>query len=158
MKARVLGLLCLLAVLALLISLALRSQNVLERGLPPLVICADLADAQGKAGAFAATHGGSVFSVGGTGSMAPYIPAGRNAADVVAFGVTRAGATFADVKAGALCLYADAASPVGVTLHSAALRTKWGWVMSGLHNARSDARMTAETFRGIVAQVFTWRQ
>jgi hypothetical protein len=148
-----------LACVAALVLLAIRSQRVLETGLPPLVSCVDEAEALIRA--TKAVKGGRVFRVLGTGSMAPYIPASRAGVDplktTVAFAVT-SGATFAEVTAGAVCLYRHAASAVGVTMHSAAARTSGGWIMSGLHNRRHDVVMTGESFVGVVAQVFTWPQ
>lgn len=151
-----------LAVLALLVGLALRSQRVLQLGLPPKVVAADDKAAWSRAIEYAAVNGGAVFSIAGTGSMAPFIPAAPAGRDpvstVVAFGVTKRGANFADVTPGAVCLYAHSASAVGVSMHGAAMRDGPSWIMSGLHNARSDIRMTRETFRGLVACVFTWPQ
>lgn len=148
------------AVLGLLIGLALRSQHTLEAGLPPRIECRSEAHAHALAQTSAQLIGAQVFRVLGTGSMQPYIPAapaGRNPLETAtAFAVTKPGATFEDVTPGALCLYRHNSSAVGVTIHGAALRTRFGWIMSGLNNARSDATMTRETFIGIVADVFVW--
>lgn len=145
------------AFVALLLGISWHSQRVLELGLPPRdesdrTQAAALLAANGWA---LANNGGTIAAVLGTGSMAPYIPAG-DPAQVVAYAVTRNGATFDDVTPGAVCVYRHSASPVGVTIHGAAERTGSGWVMSGLHNSRSDIRMTRENFVGIVVRVFVW--
>lgn len=145
-----------LVVLGSLVLLAWRSQRTLELGLPPREAEARTAEeAMRRAFAWSVEHGGFVFGVLGTGSMAPYIPAGDPAA-VVAYVVTDPSATFGDVTPGAVCAYRHSASPVGLTLHGAALKTPEGWVMSGLANARADIRMTADNFVGIAARVFVW--
>jgi hypothetical protein len=146
-----------LVVLGSLVLLAWRSQRVLELGLPPREATARTAEeAMRQAFAWSIEHGGFVFGVLGTGSMAPYLPAGDPAA-VVAYVVTAHDATFADVTPGAVCVYRRTDAAVsGIVLHGAALRTADGWVMSGLHNARSDIRMTAENFVGLAARVFVW--
>lgn len=152
---------CALALLLLLV-LALRSQRVLETGLPPRTEFADSRAAWDEAGRFARESGGSIVTVLGTGSMAPYIPAaaaGQNPLETtVALAVTVRGANYVSVTPGSLCLYRTTSSAVGVTMHGAALLTSAGWKMSGLHNARSDVYMTSENFVGIVARVFTWSQ
>lgn len=149
-------------ILALLVTLAVRSQRTLETGLPPRVMCQSEAHALALAQTSALLSGAQVVRVLGTGSMQPYIPAAAAGqpplTTATAIAVTQPGATFADVTAGALCLYRHEASAVGVTMHGAALRTSDGWIMSGLHNARADATMTPATFLGIVAQVYTWPQ
>jgi len=58
------------------LALAWRSQRTLELGLPPRVACLSPADGLAKAQAWSLAHGGFVFGVLGTGSMAPFIPAG----------------------------------------------------------------------------------
>lgn len=153
-----------LAFVVVLLGLAWRSQRALERGLPPRdALATSQAEGYERARAFALASGGDVVGVLGTGSMAPYIPEGRGQTaevrqnEIVAYAVTRRGATFDDVRPGAVCLYAHAASPEGMTLHGAAKYTREGWIMSGLNNARSDVWMTPANFRGIVARVFVWR-
>jgi hypothetical protein len=150
------------ALVAGLLFVSLHSQRTLESGLPPLTRCVDEAYARIRAGEFAAVTGGSVVTVLGTGSMAPYIPASARGRDplttATALAVTAPGATFSDVTPGALCLYRHAASAVGMTMHGAARKSGAGWVMSGLNNARSDITMSPANFVGIVAQVFTWPQ
>lgn len=161
MKLVLATILC-LAVLAGLTILAVRSQRVLEDGLPPRKECPDSEAAWHDAAKFARESGGNVVTVLGTGSMAPYIPAagpGRVPLETpTALAVTDPAATFASVKPGQLCLYRHAASAVGLTIHGAALLTSAGWVMSGLNNPTSDINMTAENFVGVVAHVFVWPQ
>lgn len=149
---------------ALLVGIAWRSQRVLERGLPPRVECASQADAQAKALAYIAEHGGSIVSVLGTGSMAPYIPPAAAGSDpfktVVALVVTDARATFADIAPGKLCLYRAEWSPTLSVLHGAAQKDGDGWIMSGLANAHSEAfeRMTPQKFDGVAVRTFVWSQ
>jgi hypothetical protein len=143
--------------LALAIYLALRAQRTLETGLPPRIECAGQHDALVQAGEAA-------VPVAGTGSMAPYIPAaapGRDAiATIVAYAKPRAGATFADIKAGDLVIYRAAWNPSHAIMHQAAQRDAAGWIMSGLHNSRSESweRVTAENFRAIIDRVYVWPQ
>ncbi len=150
----ILPIVALLALLAVVI-LAARNQRVLEAGLPPRIECASEAEARERAGAGA-------VRILGTGSMAPYIPAapaGRDPhATTVAFAVMEPGATFADIATGKLCTYRPEWDAKAHVIHGAAARDGLGWIMSGLHNARSEswARVTAANFTGIVARVYVW--
>ena len=98
----------------------------------------------------------------GTGSMAPYIPAAPIGMDalttIVAYVVTDAKATFADIAPGALCLYRPAWSPQFTVLHGAAQKDGDGWIMSGLHNKHSETgwRVTERNFLGLAAAVYVW--
>jgi len=142
--------------LAALVFLAIHNQNVLERGLPPRIHCKNQGDALLQAG-----HG--AIPVLGTGSLAPYIPAAPAGSDpmvtVVAYAVIDHAATFAEISPGTLCIYAPDWTK-GRVMHQAAARDSLGWIMSGLHNAHSEAgwRVTQQNFVGIVARVYVWPQ
>ena len=143
------------ASLAVLLWLAWRMQRRLEIGLPPQEVCRNEADARARAGA-------SAIAVLGTGSMAPYIPAAPPGFDplkvTVALVTLRPAATFADIRAGDLCVY-HAAWLVGSTIcHQAAQHDADGWIMSGLANAHSEPswRVTAANFVGIVGKSYVW--
>lgn len=144
-----------LIVVALLVFAAMRSQRVLETGLPPRIEHATQALALVAAGP-------AGIAVLGTGSMAPYIPpapAGRDPlATVVAYVTPQPAATFADVAPGALVIYRPAWAKGGNVMHQAALLTAAGWVMSGLHNERYEAfePLTAERFVALVASAHVW--
>ena len=133
--------------------LAWRAHRTLTSNLPPAIECRDEADARAKAGPGA-------IAILGTGSMAPFIPASLPGQDprktVVAFAVIEP-ATFYDIQAGDLCIYAADWTP-GLVIHQAAQKDSLGWVMSGLGNARSEAswRVTPANFKGIVARVYVW--
>ncbi len=141
-----------------------RSTRVMSDHLPPRTVCADESAARAQATAWALQSGGSVVAVLGTGSMAPYIPAaaaGRDPrATIVAYAVTRPGATYADIRPGDLCLYLAEWAPAQCVLHVAALYDALGWIMSGLHNRTYEnaVRVTPANFRGLTAAVFTWNQ
>ena len=148
----------LLAVLALglvvVLGLALRSERVLLAGLPTRVVVASEADAWTLAGP-------SSVMVLGTGSMTPYIPAAAKGADplrtVCALVVLVSGASYADIKAGSLCIY----FPVWAGrngMHQAAQLDAGGWIMTGLGNKayENKVRVTAENFVGIVSRVYVW--
>ena len=146
------------AIIAVLLFLAWSAQRTLERGLPPKdTSAANRAEGFLFASDFAQKTGGEIFGVLGTGSMAPYIPAGK-AEDVVAYAVTRKGATLRDVVPGDVCFYKrDDAAYKGLVIHGAAEFTSAGWIMSGLGNRSHDIRMNADNFVGIVAKVFVWK-
>lgn len=155
------GIILAAVILASLVAFAWLHQRIMVAGLPPREPCENRADAVAKAGAFARANGGLVIAVLGTGSMAPYIPAAPTGEDprgyITAYAVT-VPATFADIKPGSLCLYRAEWSPSVSVIHQAAQRDGDGWVMSGLHNARSEAawRVTPANFIGIAAKVFTF--
>ena len=145
-------------IIALMVAIAIiarQRQHVLEAGLPLRIVCASEADARQRAGVMA-------IPVLGTGSMAPYIPASPAGFDplktVVGFAVLRNGATFADITPGALVIYSASWAGNISVIHQSASKDAGGWIMSGLNNARSEswARVTAETFVGIVARVYVW--
>ena len=147
--ALVLGLVALLVV-------SKRKQAEIARGLPPRIVCAN----QGEAFALAGVGATPVL---GTGSMAPWIPAALPGLDprktVVAYAVIDGAATFDGITTGALVVY-FATWAGGRVLHQAAARDGGGWIMSGLHNDRSETweRVTAANYVGTVARVYVWVQ
>lgn len=151
-------------VLAALLFLGLRSQWILERGLPPRTELPNERAAYEAALAHKKLHGGEIRRILGTGSMAPYIPAaapGRNPkATVVAYVVTVPDADFDDIRPGNLVTYRAAWNDEFSVIHGAALKDSGGWIMSGLANERSEAqwRVTRENFLGLAAATFTWPQ
>ena len=144
--------------LAFVIYLAVRSQRVLEAGLPPRFEHATQAEA------LAACGDTTYSAILGTGSMAPFIPAAPAGVDprsvTVAYAIERPGARYEDITPGAFVIYRPKWNKSGRTAHQAALQTPAGWVMSGLHNERSEAwePITAAEFVGIIAAVHTWKQ
>ena len=147
--ALVLGLVALLVV-------SKRKQADLARGLPPRIVCTS----QGEAFSLAGVGATPVL---GTGSMAPWIPAALPGLDprktVVAYAVIDGAATFDGITTGALVVY-FATWAGGRVLHQAAARDGGGWIMSGLHNERSETweRVTAANYVGTVARVYVWAQ
>jgi len=149
----------LLAVLALglvvVLGLALRSERVLLAGLPTRVVVASEAEAWTLAGP-------SAVVVLGTGSMAPYIPAAPAGADplrtVSALAVLMSGASYSDIKAGALVIYVPRWAGRNV-MHQAAQIDAGGWIMTGLGNKEYEnrERVTAANFVGIVQRTYIWR-
>ena len=148
----------LLAVLVLglvvVLGLALRSERVLLAGLPTRIVVASETEAWTLAGP-------SAVVVLGTGSMAPYIPAAPAGADplrtVSALAVLVSGARYADIKAGALCIYVPVWAGRNV-MHQAAQIDAGGWIMTGLGNKdyETKERVTAANFVGIVARTYVW--
>ena len=142
--------------LAALLVVSKRKQADLARGLPPRIVCAS----QGEAFALAGVGATPVL---GTGSMAPWIPAALPGLDprqtVVAYAVIDTAATFDGITTGALVVY-FAAWAGGRVIHQAAARDSGGWIMSGLHNERSETweRVTAANYIGTVARVYVWAQ
>lgn len=148
-------------ILASLVAFAWLHQRTMLAGLPPREQCDNRADAMAKAGAFAKVHGGTVIAVLGTGSMAPYIPAapvGEDPRRYVAAYVVIMPSAFADIRAGSLCIYRAEWDAKLYVLHQAAQRDDLGWVMSGLHNPRSESqwRVTPTNFVGIAGKVFVF--
>ena len=147
--ALVLGLVALLVV-------SKRHQAEIARGLPPRIVCASQGEAFSLAGV-------SATPVLGTGSMAPWIPAALPGLDppktVVAYAVIDTAATYDGITTGALVVY-FATWAGGRVLHQAAARDGGGWIMSGLHNERSETweRVTATNYIGTVARVYVWAQ
>lgn len=149
--------------LAVLVFLGYRSQKILEDGLPARDDVGLTQDqALQRANAYSNTHGGPIYAILGTGSMAPYIPPSKAGLDpkttTVAYAVGVPNSSYTDIQAGNLCVYMAEWDAKLCVIHSAAQKTYGGWVMSGLHNARSEswARVTPQNFRGIVARVFVW--
>jgi len=148
----------LLAVLVLglvvVLGLALRSERVLLAGLPTRVVVASEADAWTLAGP-------SAVVVLGTGSMAPYIPSAPAGADplrtVSALAVLMSGASYSDIKAGALVIYVPRWAGRNV-MHQAAQIDAGGWIMTGLGNKdyETKERVTAANFVGIVQRTYIW--
>lgn len=140
--------------IAVLVLIARHKQGVLERGLPPRIVCTNQVDALQQAGPGA-------IPVLGTGSLAPYIAAAPAGSDplntVMAYAVIDPAATFADIRAGKLCVYSTDWTKFRV-MHQASSRDSLGYIGSGLHNARSEswARITPQNFVGIVARVYVW--
>lgn len=156
-----LGIILAAVILAALVAFAWLHQRTMVAGLPPREVCENRHAALIAAGEFARAQGGTVIAVLGTGSMAPYIPAAPAGSDplatLAAYAVTTP-ATFADIRPGALCIYRAEWDAKLYVLHQAAQRDGLGWVMSGLHNPRSEPqwRVTPANFIGITAKVFVW--
>lgn len=148
----------LLAALALglvvVLGLALRSERVLTAGLPLRIVVTSENEAWTLAGP-------SAVVVLGTGSMAPYIPAAPKGADplrtVSALVVLVSGASYADIKAGSLCIYVPVWAGRNV-MHQAAQIDAGGWIMTGLGNKSYETteRVTAANFVGIVSRTYIW--
>lgn len=142
--------------LAALLFVSRRHQADLVAGLPPRIACTDQAAALVQAGPTA-------IPVRGTGSMAPYIPPAAPGLvpldTVVAYVVLDPAATYESVSVGALVLYTAGWTSHHV-LHQAALKDGLGWIMSGLHNERSETweRLTPASYKGTVARVYVWPQ
>ena len=140
--------------IAVLVIIARHKQSVLENGLPLRIVCNDQTDALKRAG-------GGAIAISGTGSLAPFIaaaPAGSDpSATVMAYAVIDSTATFGDIRAGTLCIYAANWTKLPV-MHQASAKDSLGWIGSGLHNSRSEsfARITPQNFVGIVARVYVW--
>ena len=155
MNRAVLVLALVLGLVALLV-VSKRKQADLARGLPPRIVCANQGEAFAQAGM-------SATPVLGTGSMAPWIPAALPGLDprqtVVAYAVIDRAATYDGITTGALVVY-FATWAGGRVLHQAAARDSGGWIMSGLHNDRSETweRVTAANYIGTVARVYVWAQ
>ena len=155
MNRAVLVLALVLGLVALLI-VSKRHQAEIARGLPPRIVCAN----QGEAFALAGVGATPVL---GTGSMAPWIPAALPGLDprqtVVAYAVIDGASKFDGITTGALVVY-FATWAGGRVLHQAAARDSGGWIMSGLHNDRSETweRVTAANYIGTVARVYVWAQ
>ena len=141
--------------LAALLVVSRRHQADLVAGLPPRIVCASQGDALAQAGPTAA------IPIRGTGSMAPYIPPAAPGLvqldTVVAYVVLDPAATYESVAIGALVLYTTNWTSHHV-LHQAALKDRLGWIMSGLHNERSETweRLTPASYKGTVARVYVW--
>ena len=142
--------------LAALLVVSKRKQAEIVRGLPPRIVCAS----QGEAFALAGVGATPVL---GTGSMAPWIPAALPGLDprktVVAYAVIDSAATYDGITTGALVVY-FATWAGGRVLHQAAARDGGGWIMSGLHNERSETweRLTPANYKGTVARAYVWPQ
>lgn len=153
-----------LLALALLVGLATWWRHRMTSALPPQTVCMSRADAYMQA--LRAADGGTVLAIAGTGSMAPYIPAAPAGDDplktIVAYVVLDGTQTFADIRTGDLvCYHADWLPPGSLSvLHQAAQQDSSGWIMSGLHNATSEAswRVTSANFIGIASRTFVWPQ
>lgn len=153
---KTLGLILAAMALCAAIYLAVRSQRVLEAGLPPRIQHGTQAEALVAAG-------GDGIPVGGTGSMAPYIPASLPAMGdprkvIVAYAVPRPGASVSDITPGALVIYRPQWGGGIAVIHGAALQDSHGWVMSGLANAHSESseRVTADNFLALVERIHVW--
>ncbi len=156
-----LGIILAVCLLAALVAFAWLHQRTMVAGLPPRVVCADRQAAMDEAGAWARANGGVVIAVLGTGSMAPYIPAapaGEAPRKFIAAYVVMLPGGYNDIKRGKLCIYRAEWDAKLYVLHQAAQSDGLGWVMSGLHNSRSEPqwRVTPANFIGITARVFVW--
>lgn len=140
--------------LAALLFVSRRHQAEIARGLPPRIVCASQSEALAQAGPTA-------IPVRGTGSMAPFIPPAAQGLvpldTVVAYVVLDPAATYDSIAVGALVLYTAGWTSHHV-LHQAALKDQLGWIMSGLHNERSETweRLTPANYKGTVARVYVW--
>lgn len=150
---RFLGPIALLVLIGLLL-IAYRQHKAMVAALPPRYVCIDEMDARQQAGPDA-------LRIAGTGSMAPYIPASKPGLDpsstVVAYAVPDRRKGYKDVRKGDLCVYwADWAQ--GRVIHQAAQKDSGGWIMSGLHNNRSETweRMTEAKFKAVVEAVYVF--
>lgn len=138
--------------LSIALYLGWSSQLVLELGLPPKQTAANRIEALLYAQRHVEILGGNIVAICGTGSMAPYIRKGDQPTDIVAYGVI--GSTlFSEIKRGTVCIYAYGDI---VAIHGAAAKSGQGWIMSGLHNSRSDILMDEKNFKGIVSKVIVW--
>lgn len=146
-----------LSVVAFIGFWAWHNQHSLEAGLPPRIVCKDMLEAFQQA----VGTNLKVIRVAGTGSMAPWIPAAKPREDpmktIVAFIVVNPKADFDSIVTGNPCVYTVTWNPNAI-VHCAASKDAKGWIMSGLHNARSesDERMTKANFLGRVERAFVW--
>ena len=138
--------------LSIALYLGWSSQLVLELGLPPKQTAANRIEALLYAQRHVEILGGNIVAICGTGSMAPYIRKGDKPTDIVAYGLIGSTA-FSEIKRGTVCIYAYGDI---VAIHGAAAKSGQGWIMSGLHNSRSDILMDATNFLGIVSKVIVW--
>lgn len=141
------------AVVALIAAGVWWQQRQMVAALPPRIVCTSQDDAWIKAGPTA-------IAVLGTGSMAPYLPHAKDGQDPLKTVVGYAkpsGAAFFTIRKGDLVVYwADWAK--ANVMHQAAQHDSGGWIMSGLHNRSSEsfARVTPETFRAVIGEVYVW--
>ena len=93
-----------------------------------------------------------MVAVLGTGSMQPYIPAGKeDSREIVAY-VQVERIAFGRVRKGDLIIFRYGNLHI---LHQLAAKDKDGWIASGLHNERYDyPRVTAENFVGRVVKTY----
>lgn len=152
-----------LALLAVLVFMGLKQQEVLEKGLPPRDdVALTQTEALQRAYAYSNVHGGTIYPILGTGSMVPYIPPSKPGLNpkktIVAYAVGMAYPSYTMIQKGDLCIYTAEWDKNLSVIHSAAQKTRDGWVMSGLHNVRSEswARVTPSNFQDIVTRVFVW--
>lgn len=141
------------AVVALIAVVAWWHQRQMVAALPPRIVCTSLEDAWIKAGPTA-------IAILGTGSMAPYLPHAQDGQDPLKTVVGYAkpsGAAFSAIRKGDLVVY-WAEWVNGNVMHQAAQHDSGGWIMSGLHNSQSEsfARVTAESFRAVIGEVYVW--
>lgn len=92
-----------------------------------------------------------LIAVKGTGSMAPYIPAGDPSKNVAWVIVEEC--EFDALKKGDIVVFE--VEPYGFILHRLALKTAAGWITSGDHNFSYDStRVYPENFRGRVTYTY----
>ena len=67
-------------------------------------------------------------------------------------------ASYDTIEPGTLCLYRAGWCGRKPVLHSAALKSSDGWIMTGLHNRHYESawRMTRADYLGRATAVFTW--
>lgn len=150
---RFLGPIALLVLIGLLL-IAYRQHKAMVGALPARYVCASQEEARKEAGQDA-------FPIAGTGSMVPFIPASKPGLDpastIVAYAVPDRNKAYSDIRKGDLVVYwADWAR--GTIIHQAAQKDGNGWIMSGLHNDRSEAweRMTEPKFRAVIKAVYVF--
>ena len=94
---------------------------------------------------------GDWVAVKGTGSMAPYIPAGDPKATVAWVKVENC--DFESLNKNELVVFNT--ENFGLILHQLAKKTAAGWITSGLHNSNYDStRVYPENFRGRVVKTY----
>jgi hypothetical protein len=166
MKSKTMILAISILIVVVLAWIATRQQSKMLAGLPPRLEYPTLGSAALAAQEYANEHGGAIVAVAGTGSMAPYVPPGHSKTlaeqktEIVAYVVTDPKATYASIRPGMLVIYRPDWLDGHPCMHQAAQRDGAGWVMSGLHNQRSESeeRMTPEKFTGVVAHAFVIQQ
>jgi uncharacterized protein YxeA len=137
-----------LGVLALVIGsfFIVRGHNAMIRSLPPVV---DSTHAEVQSLMLA---GADMVAVLGTGSMQPYIPAGKqNSSEIVAY-VQVERVAFDKLRRGDLIIFRFGNLNI---LHQLAAKDGDGWIASGLHNERYDyPRVNVGNFVGRVSKTY----
>jgi hypothetical protein len=137
-----------LATLALAIGafLVVRNHNNMIRALPPAV-SATHAEVQALM-----LSGADLVAVLGTGSMQPYIPAGKEDSHEIVAYVQVERVSYDSLRKGDLIIFRFGTINV---LHQLASKNGDGWIASGLHNERYDRpRVNAGNFVGRVKKTY----